>query len=126
MLLSDPEDSLEPLLVSVLKYQVITKGEISDKPNKTHCFVLHFPISPFYTVFLGQCGGGSSFDGCLTCSPSILSACSGNGIDLSIVTGVLIQVLDLQLATSNGYLIPHYSLVTDNLVETKDRQNKNH
>lgn len=73
-------------------------------------------FSPVYTVLLGQAGDWGRFTGCLTSGPTILSGCCSYGVYLSIVGGVFIQVLDLQLATSHSYLIPHYALVTDNLL----------
>lgn len=79
-------------------------------------------FSPVYTVFLGQAGDRSRFTGHLTSGPNILSGCCGYSINLSVVGGVFIQVLDLQLATPHSYLIPHYSLVTDYLLEKEERQ----
>lgn len=69
-------------------------------------------FSPVGTMLLGQAGDWGRFTG-------RLSGCCGYGIDLPVVGGVFIQVLDLQLATSHSYLIPHYSLVTDNLLRGK-------
>lgn len=90
------------------------------------CFerALWASFSPVHTVLLGQAGDWGRFTGRLTSGPTVLSGCCSYGIDLSIVGGVFIQVLDLQLATSHSYLIPHYALVTDNLLEEEetDRQ----
>ena len=80
---------------------------------------------PVYTVLLGKAGDKGRFTGRLTSGPTVLSGCCGYSIDLSVVGGVFIQVLDLQLATSHSYLIPHYSLVTDNLLEKEERQTDN-
>lgn len=76
-------------------------------------------FSPVYTVLLGEAGDRGRFTGRLTCGPTVVSGCCGYGVDLSVVGGVFIQILDLQMATSHSYLIPHYSLVTDNLLEGK-------
>lgn len=79
-------------------------------------------FSPVYTALLGQAGDRGGFDGRLTSGPTVLSARRGYGVDLSVVGGVLVHVLDLQLATSHSHLIPHYGLVTDNLFEEGERQ----
>lgn len=79
-------------------------------------------FSPVCTVLLGQAGDRGSFTGRLTSGPTIHSGCCGYGIDLPVIGGVFIHVLDLQLATSHSYLIPHHSLVTDNLLEEGERQ----
>lgn len=79
-------------------------------------------FSPVYTVLFGQAGDRRRFTGRLTCGPTVLSGCCGYGVDLSVIGGVFVHVLDLQLATSHRYLIPHYSLVTDNLLEQEERQ----
>lgn len=72
---------------------------------------------PVHAALLGQAGDRGRFTGRLTSGPTVLSGCRGYGIDLSVVGGVFVHVLDLQLATSHRYLIPHYSLVTDNLLK---------
>lgn len=78
---------------------------------------MHVSFSPVYTALLGQARDWGRFTGCLTSGPTVLSCCCGYGIDLPVVGGVFIQALDLQLATSHSYLIPHYCLVTDLLEE---------
>lgn len=72
-------------------------------------------FSPVSTVLLGEAGDCSRFTGCLTSGRTVMSGCCCYGIDLSVVSRVLIEVLDLQLAAAHSYLIPHHSLVTDNL-----------
>lgn len=79
-------------------------------------------VSPVYAVLLGQAGDLDCFSGRLASGPTVLSSCCGYSTDLSVVGGVLIQVFDLQLATSYGHLIPHDCLVTDNLLEKAERE----
>lgn len=73
-------------------------------------------------MLLGQAGDRGGFTRRLTCGPAVLSGCCCYGVDLPVIGGVFIQVLDLQLATSHSYLIPHNSLVTDDLLEEERRQ----
>jgi len=79
-------------------------------------------FSPVYTVLFGRTGDRGRFTGRLTCGPTVLSGCCGYGVDLSVIGGVFVEVLHLQLATSHSYLIPHDSLVTDNLSEEEERK----
>lgn len=74
-------------------------------------------FSPVHAALLGQAGDRGGFTGRLTSGPTVLSGCRGYGIDLSVVGGVFVHVLDLQLAATHRHLIPHYSLVTDNLLK---------
>lgn len=66
-------------------------------------------------MIFGQGGGGCRFNRRLSAGPAVLRCGRGNGTDLAIVSGVFVQILDLQLAASYGYLIPHHTLVTDRL-----------
>ena len=56
-------------------------------------------------MLLGQAGGGRS----------VLAAGGRDGVGLAVVGGVLVQVLDLELAPADGNLVPHHGLVTDHL-----------
>lgn len=79
-------------------------------------------VSPVYAALLGQAGHLDCFSGRLASGPTVLSSCCGYSTDLSVVGGVLIQVFDLQLATSYSHLIPYDGLVADDLLEKGERE----
>lgn len=79
---------------------------------------------PVNTVLLGQAGDWGRFTGRLTGGPTIPNGCRGYSIYLSVVGGVFVQVLDLQLAAAHSCLIPHDSLITDNLLQKEETDKK--
>lgn len=81
-------------------------------------------LSPVYTVLLGQAGDWGRFTGHHACGPTVLSGRCAYGVNLSVVGGVFVHVLHLQLATSHSDLLPHHSLVADNLSEEEENGQK--
>lgn len=84
----------------------------------------HASVSPVCAALPGQAGDLDHFSGRLAGGPAVLRRCCGYGADLSVVGGVLVQVFDLQLASSHGHLIPEDCLVANNLLERGERERK--